>query len=140
MIFVFENPPHTNISGVDSALVVPSHWRYDLDRYKELGDFFFFGSIETALRLKEIGLGNIFLDDKFDYGEYAKREYAGYFLNRDYQLASVSRINGVSGHNHCNEFGLVFVRPDSFYKLFDGGIYHIQDPVFDEMDEYSVVL
>lgn len=142
MIFVFESPPHTNISSVDSALIVPSHWRYDLDRYKELGDFFFFGSIETALRLKEIGVGNIHLDKSFEFSNYAREINAkSYLLNDHYFVCSSKDVNNIINHTKAfNEYGLVFAKPDSYLKLFDGGLYHFSDEMFDGLDDFRVIL
>lgn len=118
MKFVFESHPHTFTVTHSDIVKAPDYQRYALDKYREYGDFVFFGSLGTAERLKHIGLGHIELDRRFDFSRYAKLIHPTLLLNADWKKG-LEKSREVK-----NEAGLFFGRPDSYAKDFEGQLFH----------------
>lgn len=118
MKFVFESHPHNFTVTHPDIIKAPDYQRYALDKYREYGDFVFFGSLGTAERLKHIGLGHIELDRRFDFSRYAKLLHSTLLINSDWKKG-LEKAREVK-----NEEGLFFGRPDSYAKDFDGQLFH----------------
>ena len=82
---------------------------------------FFYGSIQSALRLKEVGARfQIWLGLEFDYHYFGA--HLSNLLNKDYQLLTYANCLW-SGDKENKSLNKAYFRSDSGYKKFQGGLY-----------------
>jgi len=82
---------------------------------------FFYGSIQSALRLKEVGARfQIWLGNEFDYHYFGA--HLSNLLNEDYCLFTYAQLLSFKDEeNYSND--VRYFRSDSGYKKFQGGLY-----------------
>lgn len=118
--YLFE---YLNRNKSDSIIQIPLSYRFEREdisflEYKETG--IPIGSIKTIEKMNRFGFKNIWLNDYFNVSNYSQ-DLSDLMLNYYHHFTTESLLSFINNNKSSfNEYENVFIRPDSYNKVFDG--------------------